>query len=151
VYATFVFGYDGDTADSFEATVKFARESGFYIAAFNHLTPFPGTPLYTRLQGEKRLLYENWWLDSRYRYNRIPFSPKNMSPEELQRGCIGARRAFYSWASILQRAFDPSNMADRFMWWNFHVINAMHRADVSQRDQYPLGDEGHEIELIHAG
>jgi radical SAM superfamily enzyme YgiQ (UPF0313 family) len=150
VYATFVFGYDGDTADSFAATVKFARESGFYIAAFNHLTPFPGTPLYARLQAEGRLLYENWWLDPRYRYNRIPFQPVHMSPEELQRGCIGARRSFYSWPSIFQRAFDPSNRADRFMWWNFHIINAMHRSDVSQRDQYPLGDEGHDIELIRA-
>jgi len=26
----------------------------------------------------------------------------------------------------------------------------MHRADVSQRDQYPLGDEGHDVELIRA-
>jgi radical SAM superfamily enzyme YgiQ (UPF0313 family) len=150
VYATFVFGYDEDCAESFANTVEFARDSGFYIAAFNHLTPFPGTPLYARLKNEGRLLYENWWLDPRYRYNKIPFQPRHMSPEELQKGCIAARRAFYSWPSIIRRAFDPSNMADKFMWWNFHVINALHRADVSQRDQYPLGDEGHAIELIRA-
>ena len=46
VYGTFIFGYDRDTPDSFAKTVKFAKEHSMYIAAFNHLTPFPGTPLY---------------------------------------------------------------------------------------------------------
>ena len=100
VYGTFVFGYDHDTADSFEKTVDFAEENAFYIAAFNHLTPFPGTPLYRRLAEEGRLLYEAWWLDDRYSYNQIPFVPRGMSGEELQRGCLGARRRFYSWKSI---------------------------------------------------
>jgi radical SAM superfamily enzyme YgiQ (UPF0313 family) len=45
LYATFVFGYNHDTADTFTETVKFANEHRFYMAAFNHLTPFPGTPL----------------------------------------------------------------------------------------------------------
>ena len=107
IYATFVFGYDGDTPDSFQNTVAFARDSGFYIAAFNHLTPFPGTPLYKRLQSENRLLYDKWWLDPRYRYNRIPFQPHSMQPEQLQLACIEARRSFYSWPSILRRSVDP--------------------------------------------
>jgi len=150
VYATFVFGYDGDVEASFGATVKFARESGFYIAAFNHLTPFPGTPLYRRLEGEGRLLYDKWWLDSRYRYNKIPFRPKHMTAEALQQSCLQARRQFYSWPSILRRACHSSNRANGFMWRNFPLINALHRADVSGRDQYPLGDEGHAVELLRA-
>ena len=52
VYGTFIFGYDGDTPASFAPTVEFAREHALYIAAFNHLTPFPGTPLYRRLEKE---------------------------------------------------------------------------------------------------
>src|SRR5207249_4519740 len=63
LYGTFLFGYDADTAASFPETVRFARAHGFYIAAFNHLTPFPGTPLYGKLQAEGRLLYDAWWLD----------------------------------------------------------------------------------------
>ena len=58
VYGTFIFGYDGDTPESFDPTVAFAQEHALYIAAFNHLTPFPGTPLYRRLEKENRLLYE---------------------------------------------------------------------------------------------
>ena len=45
LYATFIFGYDADTAESFAHATEFAKAHKFYIAAFNHLTPFPGTPL----------------------------------------------------------------------------------------------------------
>jgi radical SAM superfamily enzyme YgiQ (UPF0313 family) len=150
VYGTFIFGYDRDTLDSFAETVDFAREHALYIAAFNHLTPFPGTPLYARLKAEGRLLYENWWLDERYSYNRIPFQPRGMTPELLQRNCLEARRKFYSWPSIFQRGFDRVNRNDWFMWRNFYLINAMHRNDVSMRDHYPLGDESWQGTLLNA-
>jgi radical SAM superfamily enzyme YgiQ (UPF0313 family) len=150
VYGTFVFGYDGDTPASFAETVDFAEEHAMYIAAFNHLTPFPGTPLYHRLAGEGRLLYDAWWLDDRYTYNRIPFTPHGMSAEELQRGCLGARRRFYSWKSIMRRGFDAVNRANGFMWRNFYLINQMHRADVSGRDHFPLGDESWQGPLLTA-
>jgi len=141
VYGTFIFGYDRDTADSFDSTVSFAKEHALYIAAFNHLTPFPGTPLYVRLEKEGRLLYDRWWLDERYGYNRIPFQPRGMEPEALRQNCLAARREFYSWPSILRRGMAPVNRSDWFMWRNFYLINALHRTDVSLRDHYPLGDE----------
>ena len=150
VYGTFIFGYDGDTPESFRPTVDFARAHALYIAAFNHLTPFPGTPLYRRLETEQRLLYDAWWLDDRYSYNRIPFQPRGMAPEALRRNCLAARREFYSWGSILRRGFDRVNRSDGFMWRNFYLINAMHRTDVSQRDHYPLGDESWQGPLMMA-
>ncbi len=150
IYGTFVFGYDGDTPDSFRPTVEFAQRNGMYISAFNHLTPFPGTPLYDRLKREGRLRFESWWLDDRYSYNQIPFQPKGMEPEELRRSCLEARREFYSWGSILRRGFDPVNRSNFFMWRNFYLINGMHRGDVSLRDHYPLGDESWTGKLLQA-
>ena len=150
VYGTFIFGYDGDTPESFAPTVAFAEEHAFYIAAFNHLTPFPGTPLYARLQAEGRLLYDAWWLDDRYSYNRIPFRPRGMSPEALQQACLQARRQFYGWTSIVRRSLDPVNRGNAFMWRNFYMINALHRQDVSLRDHYPLGDQAWQGPLLPA-
>lgn len=150
VYGTFIFGYDGDTSASFAPTVAFAREHALYIAAFNHLTPFPGTPLYRRLAAEQRLLYAAWWLDERYSYNRIPFQPRGMEPEELRLACLAARREFYSWPSILRRSLDAVNRSNGFMWRNFYLINALHRADVSRRDHFPLGDESWSGPLLPA-
>lgn len=150
LYGTFVFGYDQDGPGSFGQAVDFARRHGFYIAAFNHLTPFPGTPLYERLQAEGRLTFERWWLDERYRYNMVPFRPRRLEPEEVERGCVAARRDFYSWASILRRGFDRVNRADAFMWRNFYLINALHRADVSGRNHFPLGVEDWRGPLLEA-
>lgn len=150
VYGTFIFGYDRDTPSSFAKTVRFAKEHSMYIAAFNHLTPFPGTPLYKRFAAEGRLIYDAWWMDDRYRYNHIPFKPGAMSPRELQRCCVEARREFYSWRSIFRRGFDSVNRADGFMWRNFYLINAMHRGDVTMRDEYPLGDEAWTGPLLNA-
>jgi radical SAM superfamily enzyme YgiQ (UPF0313 family) len=109
LYGTFVFGYDADTRESFRETARFAMDQGFYIAAFNHLTPFPGTPLYTRLEEEGRLLYDRWWLDPSYGYNMLPFQPARMTPEEVERGCVEARGEFYRWRSILRRGFKGAN------------------------------------------
>ena len=141
VYATFVFGYDQDKIESFDETLDFALAQRFYIAAFNHLTPFPGTPLYKRLLEEGRMLFPNWWMDERYSYNQIPFQPRNIQPMELQEQCVAARQRFYSLRNILRRGFDSVNRADAFMFRNFFPINLMHRSEVSVRNHYPLGDE----------
>jgi radical SAM superfamily enzyme YgiQ (UPF0313 family) len=150
LYATFIFGYDTDTSESFRRAVDFACAHKFYIAAFNHLTPFPGTPLYRRLDDERRLLFERWWLDERYRYNMIPFQPARMDPLSLQRACLAARREFYAWSSIASRALDPVNRSDWFMFRNFFPINGMLRADTNRRDGYPLGDEAWQGSLLRA-
>ena len=139
VYGTFIFGYEHDTAASFDEAVDFATAEGMYIAAFNHLTPFPGTPLYKRLQSEGRLRFEAWWRDPRYRYNALPFVPKSLTPEEVTAGCVAARRRFYSWRSIARRS--TRHVRDAYVFRNFFLVNAMHRAEISKRDGYPLGDE----------
>lgn len=139
VYGTFIFGYEHDDTSSFDQAVDFATEQGMYIAAFNHLTPFPGTPLYKRLQSEGRLRFEAWWRDPEYRYNALPFVPKKLTPDEVTAGCVAARRRFYAWRSILRRS--TRHMSDAYVFRNFFLVNAMHRNEISKRDGYPLGDE----------
>ena len=150
LYATFIFGYDNDSAASFSRATEFAKAHRFYIAAFNHLTPFPGTPLYERLSREGRLLFDAWWLDERYRYNMVPFLPAGMAPEELQRHCLDARRSFYAWSSIVRRGFDGVNRSSGFMFRNFFPINGMLRVDTMRRDGFPLGDEAWTGSLLRA-
>lgn len=148
LYATFIFGYDEDTPASFTETVAFAKRHKFYIAAFNHLTPFPGTPLYERLQSEGRLRYEKWWLDDSYGYNMIPFTPAHMTPEALQNGCVNSRAEYYQWRSILNRSLDEVNGSNLKMWFSFFWINYLIRSEIRQRDYYPLGDESWAGDLL---
>lgn len=102
------------------------------------------------MKAEGRLLFDAWWLDERYRYNMIPYRPKNMSPEELAARCVQARRSFYSWPSILQRALQRVNFRSPWMMLNFLLINAMHQWDVEGRNGLPLGDENWQGELLRA-
>jgi radical SAM superfamily enzyme YgiQ (UPF0313 family) len=152
VYGTFIFGNDEDTPSVFEQTVDFALDHGLFIAAFNHITPFPGTPLYSRMEHEDRLLYDAWWTDPRYRYNDIPFLPKRMSTTELELGCLNARKRFYSWPGIARRfARHPLLRKGIRMPFNYWLINAMHQKDTSGRNGMPLGDLNDTRELLEVG
>jgi len=148
LYITFLFGYDEDSEESIAESFKFAIKHNFYIAAFNHLTPFPGTPLYNRLIKENRLLYEKWWLDDDYSYNQISFQPANISPERLQRSCLEARTRFYTLKSIWKRGFDTVNRNKISMWLKYYGINWSIRKEIYKRNFYPLGDKNWQRELI---
>jgi radical SAM superfamily enzyme YgiQ (UPF0313 family) len=151
IYGTFLFGYDHDGPETFRDALRFAREEGLFIAAFNHVTPFPGTPLFERMAREGRLEHEAWWLDGSYRYNQVPFRPARMSSEELARRCLEARREFYSWPSIWQRARKGANPRGALMLLYYVAINAMHQKDVEGRSGLPLGDETFTGPLLEAG
>ena len=151
LYVTFIIGYDEDHGDTLEQTLAFAERHKFYIVAFNHLTPFPGTPLYERLRHEGRLLYERWWLDPAYRYGMVPYAPRGMSADEVKQRCIEARQRFYSLRSIFTRGLDfKVNSRSWFMWIHFFSINLLFRSEVLRRRDFPLGDESCTAPLIKA-
>jgi radical SAM superfamily enzyme YgiQ (UPF0313 family) len=145
VYGTFVFGCDADTADDFQRTVEFTVANGFLMAAFAHLMPFPGTPLYRRLACEQRLLHEHWWLDPSYAYNTVAFQPRHLSPGELRRQCLAARRAFFSWPNMVRRSLAAGPQQR-----NFWMVNLLHRAELGLRDGHPLGDQTWTQPLLRA-
>ena len=143
IYATFMFGYDNDTEESFEESLQFALKQNFFFMAFNHVVPFPGTPLHDRLAKEGRLLYDKWWLSDTYRFGDIAFRPKRMSPEQLAQYCFEYRNKFYSLSSILKRGFDiKANCKSLFMIGVYFVQNVTSRKDVGRRQGLPLGVPG---------
>ena len=151
LYVTFILGYDEDHADTLEETLAFAERHRFYIVAFNHLTPFPGTPLYDRLRKEGRLLYERWWLEPAYRYGMVPFTPRGMTADEVEQRCIDGRKRFYSLPSIFRRSLDfQVNSRNWFMWSHFFSINLLFRSEVIERKGFPLGDESYAAPLLKA-
>lgn len=92
VVGSFMFGFDTDTKDVFNETLKMIKELEIDIVDFCILTPFPGTPIFSKLDKENRLLTKDW---SKYKFN-VVFRPKNMTPEELLHGVRKMYRDFYS-------------------------------------------------------
>jgi radical SAM superfamily enzyme YgiQ (UPF0313 family) len=111
VQAGIVFGFDQDTESIFSETLDFLETAGVQNATFNILTPYPGTPLYQRLETEGRILTRDW---SKYNGREdVVFQPQHMSPETLRDGYRFANRRFYSGASVYRRlTHSPVGL-----WW----------------------------------
>jgi radical SAM superfamily enzyme YgiQ (UPF0313 family) len=99
VIGSFMFGFDTDTKDVFDETLKMIEELKIDVADFCILTPFPGTPIYETLLKEGRILTKDW---SKYNGN-VVFKPKNMTPEELLSGVRKIFKDFYSGKNSIKR------------------------------------------------
>ncbi len=126
VQGCFVFGLDHDTPDVFQTTVEFAIETGIDLPRFSVLTPFPGTPLYQRLEKQNRIITQDWEL---YDGQHVVFQPKQMSIQQLAEGHEHAWKLVYQWRAISKRLwraknFKPlaisANMGYRFYAHNLH-------------------------------
>jgi len=104
INAAFVFGFDDDTPDVFQETVRFAIHNQLTSVNFHLLTPFPGTPLFAKLEREGRILTHDW---SQYDTGHMVFRPQQMTVEQLLAGYRWVYREFYSWRNILRRL--PAN------------------------------------------
>jgi hypothetical protein len=148
-----VFGYDEDDWSVVRESVAFAREQKLFLAAFNHLVPFPGTPLYRRLREQGRLLTDPWWLDAEGRVGDVTFRPKKVSAVELESACLWARRQFYRWSSMFERMCDwRANSSSAAMLGVFLALNLGSHFDIDLRQGLQLGaandDAQHEHEPI---
>ena len=126
-WAAFTLGYDHDTEASIAATVDFALRHKFTFAAYNILTPYPGTPLYQSLAEQGRLLYDGqWWLHPQYRFNHAAFVPAHMSPDALTQACHTARTRYNRLPALLRRFSDvQTNMrtlARSFNYWRYSLL-----------------------------
>jgi radical SAM superfamily enzyme YgiQ (UPF0313 family) len=100
VNGSFVFGFDHDTPDVFDRTVEWIEENRLDCATLHILTPYPGTPLFERMEAEGRLLHRDW---DRYDTAHCVFRPRGMTPEELEAGYGRAYRRLFGWGSIWRR------------------------------------------------
>jgi len=91
----FIFGFDTDGPETFDDTAEMIRRIGLDDANLYILTPYPGTSLYVQLQGEGRLLADK--RREQFGWAHAVFQPKQMAPDELERGVQGAYDGLYPW------------------------------------------------------
>jgi radical SAM superfamily enzyme YgiQ (UPF0313 family) len=95
-----IFGFDQDTPDIFDTTLEKMYEWELDAVEVNILTPYPGTPLFDRLEKEGRLLTRDW---SRYTQVDVVFKPKQMTEQELFEGARRVAKKFYRMPDITAR------------------------------------------------
>ena len=106
-----IFGFDEDTPDIFETTIETINDWDLDVLEVNILTPYPGTPLFDRLEKQGRILTRDW---SRYNQVDVVFQPKNMTPEELLDGARMVAREFYSPRNIIKKISHIFMITKRF-------------------------------------
>jgi len=94
VNGCFIIGLDGHTPRIFDDVFNFVRETELYEVQVTILTPFPGTPLYARLENEGRLLEPGNW--KKCTLFDINYRPANMTVEELHSGFLDLVQRLYS-------------------------------------------------------
>ncbi len=142
-WAAFTLGHDDDTLELIERTLNFAIGNKFAFAAFNILLPYPGTPLYQRLQGENRLLFDGkWWLHPDYRFNNAAFQPRHMSADELACATFHARKVFNSFGSIFNRVWDiKTNLQNPYRLGIYLAYNPLFRREMFKKQGLKLGTD----------
>ncbi len=97
IYAitSFIFGMDNDTTGVADRTVDEIESWAPGLPVFGQLTPFPATPLYTRLEKAGRLKRVKHWLD---------FAPFVMAHDPLKMSIEDAKKeTFAAWS----RSYSP--------------------------------------------
>lgn len=147
IYATFLFGNDFDTKENIESAIDFCMSNKIFMVGFNHITPFPGTELYSKLETENRLLYSKWWLNPDYLYGEIPF--RTVLPvTEIETIAKQSRKKFYSIPSIIKRIGNKVNSGNLTMLIMYFMINLLLRRDASKRMKISMGDPSSKNEFI---
>lgn len=100
VNGSFVLGFDHDTPEVFERTVRWIEANRLECATFHILTPYPGTPLFRQLEAQGRILHRDW---DKYDTAHVVFRPKHMSEEELDAGYAWCYETLFSHRSIWRR------------------------------------------------
>lgn len=126
ILGSFVLGYDGDTPDVFEKTLRFCEEARLESAIFPILTPYPGTVVRKRLEAEGRILSSDW---RDYDMEHVTFRPSGMTPEQLQEGYEHVSREFYSFPSMFRRIFKLHRSVQVFGPMNVGFRSAIRKKD----------------------
>jgi anaerobic magnesium-protoporphyrin IX monomethyl ester cyclase len=100
-HGMFVLGADDDTRQTVRDTVSFALKHRIDTVMLNILTPLPGTPQFDSLEEQGRIFDKRWHL---YDAHHVVFTPKQMTPYELQSEVVRGYMRFYSkrqWLKLL--------------------------------------------------
>ena len=131
----FIFGWDTETEDIFDATFAFLKDNKVPAAYFNILTPDKGTPLYDRMKEENRIIdIDNM---GRWPGDKCYIKPKNFSAEILEKKVEDINENFYSYPSILSRLPLPTTISNIASWIvNFDQRNVLQASSMESFDAY---------------
>jgi radical SAM superfamily enzyme YgiQ (UPF0313 family) len=126
IHGMFVFGFEGDTWDTVEATVAFARERKLTSVQLLILTPLPGSQLYHRLCAEGRITSFDWEL---YDTHHVVYRPAGFTPYELQQAQIHGHTQLYALSEGLRKLVAGRWVAAGLSFYAWKINRAWQKAN----------------------
>lgn len=115
INASFVFGLDGDTPETFQSTLDWIVKNKIETVTSHILTPYPGTKLYHRLKKEGRIISDDL---SEYNTAHVVFQPAGMTKQELYDGYLWIYKQIYSLKNIVKRMPESKNQRAAYLLFN---------------------------------
>lgn len=106
--ASFVFGLDGDTSETFRQTIDWIVKNKIETVTSHILTLYPSTQQYTEMSSAGRITDSN---QNDYTTSHVVFQPKAMSPQQLYDGYLQVYREIYSFRNIWRRMPNSNRLA----------------------------------------
>ena len=128
VFGLFMFGFDGDDQTVFEKTATFNIQANYDVSAYSVFTPYPGTLAWYEMLKQRRVVSYDW---DKYDQGHIVYQPRNLTPDQLREGHMGAYQRFYAPSSLLRR-FPLRGSRSRLHWIIYNLF--FRKGEVTGRD-----------------
>jgi radical SAM superfamily enzyme YgiQ (UPF0313 family) len=117
VLGAFIFGMDSDTPESLERRTRYILKSSVDVTQASVMTPLPGTRLFEKMKGDKRLICQEFPLDwQHFHFSDVVFQPVNMTPETLARTTDASYQKICSLWTIRKKFIRT--------WWNTRSLRS---------------------------
>ena len=117
IAGTFILGLDDDDSSTFNRTADFIEENSIDAPTVGVLTPYPGSPLFKKLESEGRLLHRDWQQYS-HTVGNVVFHPRLMTAEQLKEGQRLVGQRLFSMKSIVKRLSSLRGHLPYIIAWN---------------------------------
>ena len=115
INASFVFGWDEDTPETFSKTLDWIVKNRIETVTSHILTLYPGTKLYEQMRAAGRIVSEDLAL---YDTAHVVYTPRNLTAEELYKGYLWIYKKLYSWRNILRRVPKSRRQIPSYLLFN---------------------------------
>ena len=130
VSSEMIIGMDGDDDSVFQRTFDFIMGNRISVPRVHILTPVPGTPLYSEMESEGRIINREF---GKYSGGQVVYQPKNMAPEDLQKAYWKLYEALFTRTNILKRVSGTPSSMGSFMRLFVLGVNLHYRNHIQNR------------------
>ena len=136
IHGTFIVGLPGETRDTIEETIRFAKEMQPETLQCSLASPYPGTAMYDWVREHKYLTVDS--LVDETGYQKCTVSYPEVSADEIFAAVERVYRAYYFspryiWKSVKKMARDPKEGARMLGEGKEFILSMIKRRQIEQQ------------------